>query len=64
MTNGICGCLNDEEKILLLKHVESNKKKILKNIKNEISLKRVNTLRNDLEKLGKAIDRINHIPLC
>lgn len=64
MTKRICECLNDEEKILLLEHIESNKKKISKNIKNEISLKHVNTMRHDLEKLGKAIDRVMSIPLC
>jgi 16S rRNA G527 N7-methylase RsmG len=64
MTNGICECLNNEEKILLLEHIESNKKKISKDIKNEMSLKRVHIMRHDIEKLGKAIDRVMRIPLC
>ncbi len=64
MTNKICGCLDNDEKIILLKCLESNKEKILKDVKNQVFIKNVSKMRDDLNKLDKIIDRVMHIPLC
>lgn len=64
MTNKICGCLDNDEKIILLKCLELNKEKILKDIKNQVFIKNVSNMRDDINKLEKTIDRVMHIPLC
>lgn len=64
MTNETCGCLDNDEKIILLKCIESNKKKILVDINDQINIKDVDTMRDDLKKLDKTLDRVVHMPLC
>lgn len=63
MTN-ICGCLDNDEKIILLKCLESKKEKILKDINNQVFIKNVSKMRDDINKLEKTIDRVMYIPLC
>lgn len=64
MTNKICECFDSDEKIILLKCLETNKRKLLKDLNNEMVIKNINTMRDDLNKLEKTIDKVLHIPLC
>ena len=64
MTEEICGCLDNDEKIILLKCLESAKIKNLKDIDNQISIEHIGKMRDDIKKLERTIDRIIHMPLC
>lgn len=64
MTNGICECLNNEEKIILLTCLESNKKKISRDIDNQIEIKEIHKMRDTLHKIDETIDKVMRIRLC
>ncbi len=64
MTNETCGCLDNDEKIILLKCIESNKKNILTEINDQINIKDIDIMRDNLKKLDKTLNRVAHMPLC
>lgn len=64
MINETCECLDNDEKITLLKYIESDRKKISSDIKKQVLIKNVNKMRNDLNKLDKITNTVMHIPLC
>ncbi len=64
MADKICGCVDNDEKIILLKCLESSKKKSLKDIDNQVRIEDIDKIRENIKMLEKTIDRVTYMPLC